>query len=273
MHEAAVVTIVFPILLASALVYWSHLRATRQPAEHTGPVVRVATLNASSKRADTAWWTSTALALVPLLVSAVTLGIFWKRLPVRLPIHWGFNGHPNGWAARSPWTVFGPLAGGATVVALLTYTGVGASRYSPGFAGRKTVLGAALQGLRAVAWLISMLFSAAACLPLAKDSTAWVYFVVAGSVVASLLLLAFLVDRSLRLPKEALTAARRTTDDRFWTAGLIYRNPDDPALWVPKRTGLGYTLNFGQPVAWMVLIGILLFAVAYPVAMHTLFRQ
>ena len=47
-------------------------------------------------------------------------------------------------------------------------------------------------------------------------------------------------------------------DDRYWYAGVFYNNPDDPDLFVPKRFGLGWTLNFGHPRARLVGIGILL---------------
>jgi uncharacterized membrane protein len=43
-------------------------------------------------------------------------------------------------------------------------------------------------------------------------------------------------------------------DDRSWKLGQFYFNPADPALFVEKRFGIGYTCNFGRPAAW-VLIG------------------
>jgi uncharacterized membrane protein len=46
-------------------------------------------------------------------------------------------------------------------------------------------------------------------------------------------------------------------DDRYWYGGFFYNNPDDPDLFVPKRFGLGWTLNFGHPQAKVVLIGTL----------------
>jgi uncharacterized membrane protein len=39
--------------------------------------------------------------------------------------------------------------------------------------------------------------------------------------------------------------------------GIFYANPDDPALLVPKRSGLGYTLNFGNPWSWGVLASLI----------------
>jgi len=52
------------------------------------------------------------------------------------------------------------------------------------------------------------------------------------------------------------------TPDRAWKAGgLFYFNPQDPAIWVEKRVGLGYTLNIGNARAWL-LIGMMLAPVA-----------
>jgi Family of unknown function (DUF5808) len=45
--------------------------------------------------------------------------------------------------------------------------------------------------------------------------------------------------------------------DSAWK-GSFYSNPSDPALLVPKRFGIGYTLNFGNPWSWAVLAFVLL---------------
>lgn len=45
-------------------------------------------------------------------------------------------------------------------------------------------------------------------------------------------------------------------DDRFWRVGLLYINRADPAVVVPDRVGVGWTLNLGNPVAWLIIGGI-----------------
>jgi uncharacterized membrane protein len=45
-------------------------------------------------------------------------------------------------------------------------------------------------------------------------------------------------------------------DDRFWKAGLLYVNRDDPAIMVGARFGVGWMLNFGNPAAWLIIAGI-----------------
>jgi uncharacterized membrane protein len=49
------------------------------------------------------------------------------------------------------------------------------------------------------------------------------------------------------------------TPDHAWrVGGMYYANPRDPAIWVENRVGLGYTLNFGNWRACLMLIGIIL---------------
>lgn len=38
-----------------------------------------------------------------------------------------------------------------------------------------------------------------------------------------------------------------------WHNNLIYSNQDDPRIIVPKRTGGGYTCNFGKPLSWLLI--------------------
>jgi uncharacterized membrane protein len=44
-------------------------------------------------------------------------------------------------------------------------------------------------------------------------------------------------------------------DDRFWKGGLLYVNRDDPALMVAARFGVGWTLNYGNRAAWLIIAG------------------
>lgn len=44
-------------------------------------------------------------------------------------------------------------------------------------------------------------------------------------------------------------------DDKYWIlGGHFYNNPDDPALFVAKRIGVGYTINIGRPLGKIMMI-------------------
>ncbi|MCP3029003.1 DUF1648 domain-containing protein [Halobacillus sp. A5] len=54
-------------------------------------------------------------------------------------------------------------------------------------------------------------------------------------------------------------------DDIHWKLGQIYFNPKDPAIFLEKRFGIGWTINFARPIAWLLLIGLIATAVGIPI--------
>ena len=53
-------------------------------------------------------------------------------------------------------------------------------------------------------------------------------------------------------------------DDRYWKLGIFYFNPEDPTLFLEKRFGVGWTINFARPLAWMIMIVIIGLAILIP---------
>lgn len=47
-------------------------------------------------------------------------------------------------------------------------------------------------------------------------------------------------------------------DDQFWKFGMIYYNKNDPSIFVEKRFGVGFTINFANPIALILLVGLFL---------------
>ncbi|NEU60512.1 DUF5808 domain-containing protein [Paenibacillus sp. ALJ109b] len=54
---------------------------------------------------------------------------------------------------------------------------------------------------------------------------------------------------------------RPVHDDDKWLLGMIYFNRKDPNLMVEKRFGVGWGLNFGHPVSWLICLGIIVLLV------------
>jgi uncharacterized membrane protein len=60
-------------------------------------------------------------------------------------------------------------------------------------------------------------------------------------------------------------------DDRYWLlGGLLYSNPDDPALFVVNRWGFGISPNLAQPLGVRIAIGILVALALIPIALMLL---
>jgi len=195
----------------------------------------------------------TTLAAVPFLfplATALYLRSRWDEIPARFPIHWGLHGEPNGWATKTVRGVYGPLAfaGGLMllilVLALAMYYG---SRRGP---IRKPVLAM----LIAVEYLLGLVFSSVGLMPL-------VHIPAAVFLVPFVLFLGVVIVWSYRVGTRTPGEA---TPDECWTLGSIYYNPRDPAIFVQKRIGVGYTFNFGNRIAWVILAAFIGGVVALP---------
>ena len=87
----------------------------------------------------------------------------------------------------------------------------------------------------------------------------WLFvLLMCGLLIAAVLVLFWHPQRSRTKASTRVgpTSTIFRDDDRYWS-GFFYNNPDDPALFVPKRYGLGWTLNFGHPRARLFLITML----------------
>ena len=75
--------------------------------------------------------------------------------------------------------------------------------------------------------------------------------------VAALVL--FTVVATVAMIVYVLMAATSVTDkpeptpNSAWTAGMFYYNPEDPALCVERRDGIGFTFNFASPASWFLM--------------------
>ena len=59
-----------------------------------------------------------------------------------------------------------------------------------------------------------------------------------------------------RRTREFVPPAAEQGGDQMWRWGLFYRNPGDPALFVQRRSGCGYTLNFGNRFSWPIAAAV-----------------
>ncbi len=97
------------------------------------------------------------------------------------------------------------------------------------------------------------------------ETQLWAPIIGAGSLVIGALALGIATGQSgsrVKAGRSVSGGEIRRDDDRYWKWGVIYVNKDDPALFVEKRFGIGFTVNFGRPAAMLVTAGLLLLIVA-----------
>jgi uncharacterized membrane protein len=224
-------------------------------------------------------WALQSVPFVLLAAAAGALATRWADLPARIPVHWGLNGEPDGWTARTPLGVFGPIAAAGLMAALMVSVAVGLLRTrrvqaSGSAAAREERFRRLTVFVLLVAEMIIVL--SASQVALLAFGRSWLlersFSVLAWAGVAATIVLVVLLVRlrqggTLGQPTSPGTPPiGDRTPDAAWKWGLFYVNTSDPAWLVEKRFGVGYTFNFGHPIAW-VLLALL---VGIPVALALL---
>jgi uncharacterized membrane protein len=238
---------IVPLVAANRL--WQRGRTEARRFALPASSVREAQLSDAGEGLGRRWW----WFLPPFaMLGAVALYLCarWDQIPQRFAIHWDFNGHPNGWSNRSAGGVFGPPILGALVVTFLVALAELTYRYSRRTTQRSPVFAV----FAVVAYLIASVFSLAGLSPFWTPSP-WALL---GLLAGFLAIVAIAIARAYSRP-EPENEPGETVPEECWHAGEFYYNPDDPALFVEKRVGIGYTFNFANPVSWAILGGTVLF--------------
>ncbi|HEU0143068.1 MAG TPA: DUF5808 domain-containing protein [Bryobacteraceae bacterium] len=231
-------------LIAAGRIFWR----TRGEIQHLA-LPASSTRQAQLTDTDSHLQRQTLLFLIPMAILAGTalyLHLHWDQIPPRFPVHWGTDGTPNGWSTRSFAGVYGPLLIGAIIVLFI----LGISAVISWGSRRSTRPSAAQPILVVVACIIAAGCSLAGLLPL-HVTPVW------GLVVfnaVSFGLIAVAIWFSVRRRGETAPESGEVTPENCWHCwGQFYHNPQDPALFVEKRIGLGWTFNFGNRLSWVVL--------------------
>lgn len=204
-----------------------------------------------------------------IVVIAVAAGIGlleYDRLPAQVPTHWGIDGTADSFSTKTPWVVAAPLvvAGGVLVSMFAVSFANGripvrplpsAGALDPQRTGQMRAAVSTLLGR--LMFAITLAVSSIAVIGWLAPDAGWLIGACAIGLVAvvTLALVAFWI-RWRRLTPDAGAGpdAGASEADRHWKAGVFYIDPKNPSVLVPKRIGIGWTVNLGHPVGVVVLL-------------------
>ena len=207
---------------------------------------------------------------VVITLATVVIGIvLYPSMPAALAVHYGAKGVPNRLAAKSIGTAFSLVFVQIGVTALLAGIAAGISRSradidpahpvgSARWHRRYMALGAkALLGLVA---MIDLGMLASSLLTWTGTVTALAQLVVVIPILLGVAIAIIVLARNNREPADGAeqdTGLAHRDDDQHWRGGMFYINREDHALLVPRRVGLGWTINFGNPRVAMLAAGVI----------------
>lgn len=217
----------------------------------------------------------TLLYLLPIFM---TVGLFifsvihYDQLPNRVPIHWGPNGQPDVFREKTWFTAHVNVY----ILFIMQCMLLGINYFVKRSGIRLSATHTATSRIRQLAfrkyssWLLffvsitsTILISFLHLTSFSPSFNHSVLMIAApiGFLVAILLATGLYAvkigqggSRIRLVEEEAKEGVTDVDDDRFWKLGIFYVNLNDPSVFVEKRFGVGWSINYGNWISYCVIL-------------------
>ncbi len=209
------------------------------------------------------------LYLVPLMINILT-GIYlfdnYKHLPELIPTHWNYLGQADHWSTKSIWSVASIVLFQLLFTVLMAFCSRSQwNARSKGNQNSEAFKNGHLKYLKVVSlsfyiltlFFVSFMVFNAYALVTGTNLNVFVTLLMSVFPFACII---WLLYAYFKYERPSLHATKDSTqylpedNDQYWLLGSLYHNPNDPALFVEKRYGLGWTMNIGTPLGKLIAI-------------------
>ncbi len=220
--------------------------------------------------------------LIPLLITLVTILFtfqMYDKIPDRFPMQYNFSGEVTNWADKSYKTLLLMPVMQIYLTVIFLFTNIVISRAKQQVSAEQPERSLKQNLVFRRRWSAFTIWSGIGMVLLFSFSQYTFIYPVHGVwvMVVPLVFTFAIVAGAIVLSVSTGQGGSRVKtvsgsdggvidrdDDRHWKLGQIYFNPKDPALFLEKRFGVGWTVNFARPSAWVVLVVIIGLAVVLP---------
>ncbi|MCZ2258022.1 DUF1648 domain-containing protein [Sporosarcina sp. G11-34] len=272
------------LLLSMALYFLFHAKISRlKHQNHWGTDLKqVRITDLAIRTADEMLpWT---IYLLPMLI---TIGLIaytvtqYANLPELIPTHWGIDGQPDAFSKKTPFSSIALLLilfiMQGMMLAINEFTKrsgikISATNKKKSRAQQLSFRKYSSWFLFAIVLLMTVLFGFLQLGTIHEDigNPALLFALPIGFLVIIFILTgiyAFKVGQGgtrldVDIIDEDVEGITDYDDDRYWKGGIIYFNKNDPSIFVEKRFGVGWSLNFGHPIGYFILFGPILLILA-----------
>jgi uncharacterized membrane protein len=220
-------------------------------------------------------WNWLYVPLVALTAAVVAVG--YGFMPDAVPMHVDVSGNVTDMAPKSPMVAAFPVALEVFLAAVFAFCHWMVLRSKKGLEPGRPASSSWAYGMFAYAQTAFLLVMGLACtaacgLGMALAMIGIVSMGVAVAVIIGVALLCVVGDLIVgvkygqsgsRVFRMEASDTLLSDDDRFWKLGMLYCNPDDASLFLPQRSGIGWTVNWGRPAVWALVVALVLFVAAF----------
>lgn len=227
------------------------------------------------------------LLYVPVILATLALTLaLYPAMPDPVPVHFNTAGIADDYMAKGWQVIAMPLAVQAFMALCLTMSHWQILRSRRPASPEHPVASAIAYGAFARAQSTALLVTglvitmSIAIMPLAfagvissDQSIAALVVIIIGAILPNLAVsLVYGQAGSRLLRRMTASNALDYDDDERWHLGLFYVNREDPSVVVPRRFGIGWAMNWGNPKAWGLTALFVAAIVAFILVIEMLFR-
>lgn len=258
--------LVLYVIVGALLFFWmrNKVKRIKQASDwqiETKAVAQISAKNAETKILSMTWY---LLYLSVIVLTILVTVIKYPSLPGEIPMHYNLAGEVDRYAAKSVGTfVMMPVT---QLLMALLFTGInlsiGLTKRERDFKKDNIFRRIMSLTLFVVGMMIMLLFTSVQLSMLNILDEKMMTVLPIGFLIVTVAIFAYLARKvgqgGNRLKGQTDSPINRVDDDSHWIGGFFYFNKADPSIYVEKRFGMGYTLNFGNPISLVVMLAILL---------------
>ncbi|MDU0478205.1 DUF5808 domain-containing protein [Staphylococcus chromogenes] len=213
-------------------------------------------------------------AVAFLLAGSAYLAAHWAEIPETFATHFSGDFEPDGWSHKTIGGVFTGMfiSAGSLVsfalISLLSYQLARENRAPLDTPRGRRAARMAADAVTALGWFGALMSGFITALQICMALPQFQHFIPAMTISlllsvigGSLVMIAWIMLRAEQAGAPAAGDAPSydaPDRDRFYKWGMFYYNPDDPAVMVEKRVGVGTTFNFARWQAQLAMAVLLL---------------
>ena len=219
---------------------------------------------------------------VPIVLITLAIGLaLYPSTPDLVPTHIDFAGNVNQWTPKGPALIAFPLLVEVFMAACFIFSHWMTIRSKKDVDPARPAISAYAYGAFARAECILLLvggsmLTAVLGIVMILMMTEFLSMLVTMVliIVATLVFVGATIAFSIVYGQSGSRLVKRLEEngdiiadnDEHWKAGIFYWNKGDASLILPKRFGVGWTMNWARPAAWVIVGGFTLASIAFVAA-------
>lgn len=210
---------------------------------------------------------------IPIIITVgflLFIATQYHVLPAEIPVHWGVDGTPNQFTKKTP------ISAVSMLLMLLTmqvmFLGINSATKKSGIKmianNKQASKLRQLKYRKYTSWFLLLTSIAITVLFIVLQLTTLYpnifsdHLVFLMPILITLLILIGTILFTIKLERlnRGLEGEEQDTKeissfdgDSYWKGGLFYFNKSDPSIFVEKRFGIGWTLNFANPIGYILV--------------------